>query len=155
MFPVTAEWPKYTLCISHASRRAVNAAANLREKPESAVLIRAPVRSETQQDMWLWPGLEVIGAGGKALKGLLYTVAAVDAESVQLEGGLSLTAEQAGKCLRLSYALTYASVQGLTLTGRVRLTDTDSPHFSLRMLYVGSSRATAARLLEVADIRGA
>ena len=155
IFPVTDEPAKYTLCISHANRRAVNAAANLREKPESAVLITAPVRSETQQDMWLWPGLEVIGAGGKALKGLLYTVATVDAESVQLEGGLSLTAEQAGKCLRLSYALTYASVQGLTLTGRVRLSDTDSPHFSLRMLYVGSSRATAARLLEVADIRGA
>ena len=89
IFPVTDEPAKYTLCISHANRRAVNAAANLREKPERAVLITSPVRSETQQDMWLWPGLEVIGAGGKALKGLLYTVATVDVESVQLEGGLA------------------------------------------------------------------
>jgi hypothetical protein len=44
--------------------------------------------------------------------------------------------------------LTYASCQGLTLPGRLRL-ETGSPNMTLRHLYVGVSRATAADLVEV------
>ena len=51
--------------------------------------------------------------------------------------------------LRLSHALTYAACQGLSLPG-VRLLQTDSPHFGWKHLYVGSSRCTSSRLLEVA-----
>ena len=61
---------------------------------------------------------------------------------------LSLTHEAAAKFLRLSSALTYASCQGLSLAG-VKLMDTSSPHFTWRHLYVGASRCTGARLLEV------
>jgi hypothetical protein len=118
--------------------------------------------------MWVWPGLQLIGAGGRCLKGLFYEVVDVDEESVILQSclklsheqpedtarirncqsGLRLTHEQASRSLRLAYAITYASCQGLTLRGVVRL-ETQSPNFTLRHLYVGSSRATAAGLVEV------
>ena len=84
------------------------------------------------------------------LKGCFYVV-----ESVSDDGTVTLTdlekpltLEQVSRCLRLSYAVTYASCQGLTLSGRVRL-HMHSLRFPCRHLYVGSSRATAADLLEV------
>jgi hypothetical protein len=106
--------------------------------------------------MKLWPGLQLIGAGGRCLKGMFYMVAAVDEAKVELNTGLVrsacetlvLTHQQAFESLRLSYALTYASCQGLTLPGVVRL-DTQSQHFTMKHLYVGLSRATAADLVEV------
>jgi hypothetical protein len=52
------------------------------------------------------------------------------------------------RSLRLPYALTYASCQALTLKGVVRL-ETESSNMTLRHLYVGISRATAASLVEV------
>ena len=70
------------------------------------------------------------------------------ASSLGCASGLVLTHEQAVQSLRLCYALTYASCQGLTLPGVVRL-DTKSDHFTLKHLYVGLSRATAADLVEV------
>ena len=72
-------------------------------------------------------------------------------DRVVLEGNgqtLSLTPEATARSLRLTHALTYASCQGLSLKG-VRLLDTSSPHFTWRHLYVGASRCTSARLLEV------
>jgi len=99
--------------------------------------------------MWIWPGLQLIGAGGLCKKGLFYEVAEVTPEWCILQGGLKLSHEQASKSLRLAYALTYAYCQGLTLKGVVRL-ETDSPNFTLKHLYVGTSRATAADLVEVA-----
>ena len=53
-----------------------------------------------------------------------------------------------GKCARYAHCITYAACQALSLPGRVRLLDTSSPHYTLRMLYVGASRCTAASLLE-------
>ena len=64
------------------------------------------------------------------------------------QSGLRLTHEHTSKSLRLAWAITYASCQGLTLRGVVRL-ETQSPNFTLRHLYVGISRATAAGLAEV------
>ena len=72
----------------------------------------------------------------------------MDEVFVWLNNGIKLTHEQALQSLRLSYALTYASCQGLTLHGVVRL-DTQSSHFTLKHLYVGLSRAKAADLVEV------
>ncbi len=43
--------------------------------------------------------------------------------------------------MRLNYAITYASAQGLTIEGLLALWDTDHPHFNWRQLYVGLSRA--------------
>ena len=83
-------------------------------------------------------------------KGVFETIQEVFEDgSVLLRNGVRLSAEQAILTLRLSSALTFASVQGLTIQGVVRLDCTNSPHFSLRHLYVGSSRCTAHTLLEV------
>jgi hypothetical protein len=147
--------------MSHARRVAVNKTRNRQEYmqkfakgqgPAQAVLVKAPPptrAANNPQDMWLWPGIQLIGAGGLCKKGLFYEVADVRQDIVNLTCGLSLTHEQAARSLRLAYALTYASCQGLTLRRVVRL-ETDSPNFTLKHLYVGISRATAADLVEVA-----
>ena len=70
-------------------------------------------------------------------------------ESVKLETGERFTRAELLRHTRLCHAITYASCQGLTLQGRVHLCDTTSPHFELRHLYVGASRATSAELLSV------
>ena len=77
-------------------------------------------------------------------------MATVSDDGVVLHSGVSLTAHQVVRALRLSTALTYASVQGLTLPGIVRLDCTGPQYFSRKHIYVGSSRATAHELLEVA-----
>ena len=46
------------------------------------------------------------------------------------------------RCMRLRYAVTYASAQGLTLQGLVALHDTGHRFFDWRKLYVALSRAT-------------
>ena len=61
--------------------------------------------------------------------------------------GLVLSHPQVCQSLRLSYAITYASCQGLTLKGRVRL-ETKSGYLTTRRLYVGISRGTASHLVE-------
>ena len=99
--------------------------------------------------MWIWKGLRLIGARGKCAKGVFFEVESCDEDNVCLTSGEKLSHDEAVKCLRLSYAITYASSQGLTLPGIVRLDDTSNEHFSLRHLYVGSSRCTSCFLLEV------
>ena len=100
------------------------------------------------QTMLVWPGVRLLGAGRKCLKGLFYEVKAVDEAFVELSCGLKLTHEDCFYSLRLCYSITYAACQGLTLPGVVRL-ETNSPNFTLRHLYVGISSATSAQLVEV------
>ena len=148
---VDANCAHFVLTMSHKRRVFVNREQNQRLKPSEAIFIRAPVatRSGNQpQSMWIWPGIQLIGAGGKCLKGLFYTVETIMDDVLFLNTGQKLTRGECVKSLRLAYALTYASCQGLTLKGRVRL-ETDSPIMTLRHLYVGISRATAANLVEV------
>ena len=99
--------------------------------------------------MWLWPGQRLIGSGGVVKKGVFETVETVTPDEIVLQSGARLTAHQGIRSLRLSYALTYPSSQGLTLTGVVRLWCTNSKHFTKRHLYVGASRATRHSDLEV------
>ena len=80
-------------------------------------------------------------------KGVFVTVRTADPDGLVLDDGTALSSEAASKSLRLAHAVTYAACQGLTLRGRVRL-ETDHPTFTLKHLYVGASRATAANLLE-------
>ena len=98
--------------------------------------------------MYLWPGLRLIGSGHKCPKGIFVTVKACDGERVTLDNDLVLTHPQVCQSLRLSYAITYASCQGLTLQGRVRL-ETQSNFLTTRHLYVGVSRGTSSELVEV------
>ncbi len=101
------------------------------------------------QSLWIWPGLRLIGGGSRCLKGVFVTVDEVTDEFVTISNGQKLNHADAVRSLRLCSALTYASVQGLTLKGLVRLETTDSPNFTLKHLYIGSSRATCSSLLEV------
>ena len=70
-------------------------------------------------------------------------------ERVTLESGQSFEPRELLKHTRLCSAITYASVQGLTLRGRVWLCDVESPHFTMKHLYMGCSRATSSELLSV------
>ena len=65
-----------------------------------------------------------------------------------MDNDLVLTHAAVCSSLRLSYAITYASCQGLTLKGRVRL-ETQSTFLTTKHLYVGISRGTASELVEV------
>ena len=133
-------------------RMACNRARNLEEKPECAILYKAArgrIGENQPQHMWVYAGQELVGAGGKVRKGLFVEVMTVTEEQMVLDDGTVLSAADASKCLRLSHALTYAACQGLTLGGRVRLAETTHPAFTLKHLYVGSSRCTSASLLEV------
>ena len=141
----------YTLTMSHKRRVQVNREWNQRLKPPDAIFIRAPAvtRAGNQpQSMYIWPGIQLIGAGGKCLKGLFYTVETIMDDVLFLNTGQKLTRSECVKSLRLAYGLTYASCQGLTLKGIVTL-ETESPNTTIRHLYVGISRATAASLVQV------
>ena len=98
--------------------------------------------------MRVWPGLRLVGAGAKVAKGLFVEVREAG-ERFLLDDGQSFSPAELLRYTRLCHAITYASYQGLTLRGRVWLCDADNPHFSVKHLYVGASRATSAELLSV------
>ena len=93
--------------------------------------------------MRVWPGLRLIGAGGKIPKGVFVAVAEVEPDGVRLDNGMRLKNQELLRATRPSHAVTYASCQGLTLHNRVRL-DLESCHLTLRHLYVGASRGPRA-----------
>ena len=160
-------WPDTTLVISHSKRMAVNAAANRALAPEGSKLLELDVihmgcyepvptqngcdnfipTQNSPQSMRVWPGLRLIGAGGKIPKGVFVVVAEVEPDGVRLDNGMRLKNQELLRATRPSHAVTYASCQGLTLHNRVRL-DLESCHLTLRHLYVGASRATSSELLE-------
>ena len=150
-FPRRGE-PEVCLVISHAKRLQINERENRRRAPEDALLVQyaGPETAGTNapQTMRVWPGLRLVGAGGKVQKGVFVTVSEVG-ERVSLESGQSFEPRELLKHTRLCSAITYASVQGLTLRGRVWLCDVDSPHFTMKHLYMGCSRATSSELLSV------
>ena len=122
---------------------------NMRSDPGIEYSGTGPTTTNMPQTMRVWPGLKLIGAGGRVTKGIYVHVAEVGPEKIVLDGGDSFTHAALLKHTRLCHAITYASCQGLTLEGRVFLCDTESPHFTLRHLYVGTSRATSSELLSV------
>ena len=62
---------------------------------------------------------------------------------------LEISAHEAMAKLRMTWALTYACVQGLTLPGRVWLHDCDHPRMDWRKLNVGLSRGTRSDLVQI------
>ena len=87
--------------------------------------------SQTQnspQSMRVWPGLRLIGAGGKIPKGVrLCGRGKVEPDGVRLDNGMRLKNQELLRATRPSHAVTYASCQQLTLHNRVRL-DLESCH---------------------------
>ena len=85
----------------------------------------------------------------RVTKGIYVHVAEANQDKITLDGGDTFTHAALLRHTRLCHAITYASCQGLTLEARVFLCDTESPHFTVKDLYVGASRATASGLLSV------
>ena len=118
--------------------------------------------SSQPQDMWIWPGLHLIGAGKsrKVLNGVLYIVERYTQEVIDIRPHedfkakpVQVSLREASDHLRLCYAAVYYSCQGLTLRDQhVMLLDTDHRFFTLRHLYVGASRVTHSKYLHAAVV---
>ena len=154
---------RHNLCISHGKRVQINGQCNehFRKQHPGAAHVKAPKRTRGQlcapQNMWLWPGIELLGctwASKKIKNNVLYRVTHIDeaAQTLCVEGGSethSLSFEQAATLLRLSFARTYASVQGQEFSESLALHDTRSKHFTRTHLYVALSRAKHADQIAV------
>ena len=77
------------------------------------------------------PAYEIMHLGSSHV-----AIKADEEEPIQLKRG------EFFRSLRLKYAVTYASAQGITVDGLLALHDTAHAHFDWRKLYVGLSRAT-------------
>ena len=106
--------------------------------------------------MWLQPGLRVMciceGKRGRLYNHAFFTVAAIGGSTVSLTddlGTFEIKHEEAARVLRLTSALTFASIEGMSIPGVVRLHDGDHPRFDWRKLFVGLSRGTAANDVDV------
>ena len=90
-WPGSAWQPDTCLVISHANRMRLNEQHNRRLAPAEAVTLRyegrAAAGTNAPQMMRVWPGLRLVGAGGKVAKGCFVTVAEAGPESVKLETG--------------------------------------------------------------------
>ena len=151
------------LVISHRLRVEINAQCNLamaalQSEKEHFTLeqysITADPKQNSPQDMYAWPGLVMVAANtGRHYKnGMEYTIKAFLDGKVVLSGDsgeFQLTNVEFFKSLRLKYAITYASAQGITIDGLLALHNTDHCYFNWKMLYVGSSRSTASNKLVV------
>ena len=118
------------------------------------------MHTNTPQDASFWPGLVVISrcTSRKLKNALPYEILAFEGNSVRLRlAGQASDADDESeapcevelsrtsffKSMRLQYALTYASIQGVTIRSLLALHDTSHPHFDARKLFVGASRAVA------------
>jgi len=143
--------------ISHRKRITINAQINKSLAPPDAVCIEVrgrPSRGNSAQTMFIWPGIQLLGSMSTERKGIrngcLYTVCEVEDDKVRLQDpNVTLTFEQVKTWLRLSYAQTYASVQGTEFDAQLRLHDVHHPYFTRRHLFVGLSRARSARDVSV------
>jgi len=159
-FPATKRRADYSLVISHAKRRRINHEMNVQLKPKcGAVLLKAPTTKQANapQDAYFRPGMRLVGCmdtkRGLLHNGGWYEILAADHSKFRLkaENGseLEISAQEAMAKTRMTWALTYACVQGLTLRGRVRLHDCDHPRMDWRKLNVGISRGTRSDLVEI------
>ena len=83
--------PDTCLVISHANRMRLNEQHNRRLAPAEAVTLRYEGRTNAPQTMRVWPGLRLVGAGGKVSKGCFVTVAEAGPDAVTLESGERFT----------------------------------------------------------------
>ena len=101
------------------------------------------------QHMVLWPWVVLVAVLPEVKNGIwnsqLLVIQAIE-ETLSLRcldtaKEYEITTQFCQKYLRLSYALTYASLQGRTMAGTLRLLDLSHPRFSKKMLIVALSRA--------------
>ena len=142
------------LCISHAKRIRINTEINLVLKPDNALYVKAaPVKGQANaaQSMFIWEGIQLLGCASykKIRNNVLYTVTKIDDDSITVDQETKLTFPQVQHFMRLSFARTYASCQGTEFSDELRLHCTNNRHFTLRHLFVGSSRCKDRRLVAI------
>ena len=148
------------LVLSHRKRIAINRKVNIHKKPEDAIFLPWPklkrLSLNAPQEMWIWPGLELLGClpieKQGVRNGVLYKIESLNEDTVHFEsgaGGICLSKEDAVQMMRLSHCMTYASVQGRETNGSLCLHDCDSSHFTHKHLYVALSRAKKASYVRV------
>jgi hypothetical protein len=157
-FPVKPGLPDYTFVISHAKRMMINRRHNMAKK-RGDILLATPKSKKSvnqAQNFFLYPGMMLVGCmeqkQGNLANGLFYKVVDASTDSVTLDNNgtqFEIPTATAARCLRMTYALTYASIESLTLHGRVRLSDTGHSRMDWRKLNVALSRATSSELVEV------
>ena len=84
-FGTTDKPANFTLVISHDKRKKIIRQQNLQDKSSGAVFVRAPkitCQVNAPQKMWIWPGLRMLGAGGKCLQGVFYDSKAMRTKSL-------------------------------------------------------------------------
>jgi hypothetical protein len=143
---------RWNLVISHAKRVQLNRKLNLFYSQGHVVtklrVTGAALRGNAQQSMLLWPGLQLLGCGGSAKNQVLYK------ETLQLwlEGLTKPLSFAQVKCsLRLSFAQTYAAVQGTEYDEPLRLHDCAHKFFTRKHLFVGLSRSRSGALVSLVD----
>ena len=174
-FPVDDQPADWNLVISHYRRKEIN--ANLQAAATRAYMANGGVDNvveieveddvETKskkrtslnraQSYTLWPGTRLIGSDNEhksVVNGALLDVTGLEGDDVQIKDietneEFTMSVAQVTKHTRLRWAVTYPAIQGRTLEGTVRLWDTDSRHFTLAALYIGTSRATDGSLVSV------
>jgi len=160
-FRPTGEPARYTLCMSHAERKRVNAAAN-EAASEGHEWVAVQGVGDHQDNFRAYVGMEVIGSltHEGVRNGCFYHGVDLHAGMLALSprgGGelITLSILNAGSALRPSRALTIQGCQGLTLEGRVRVLNTTWRHFraDYKKLFVALSRATRFDLVEVVRTR--
>ena len=148
---------RHNLVISHRKRVFINRILNRTFLPVDVqpVFVRAkPARGQlcAAQSMLLWGGIELLGCVASSSRrgvknNVLYRVTALGEDSATLvptEGEttpIDLSLEQVAAWTRLSFARTYASCQGWQAEDSLRLHDTTNKNFTMRHLFVASSRA--------------
>jgi len=147
---------RWNLVISHAKRVQLNRKLNLHYSQGQEItklrVTGAALRGNAQQSMLLWPGLQLLGCGGVVRNQVLYTVARVGEQELWLEGVSKPLSFAQVKCsLRLSFAQTYASVQGTQYDEPLRLHDCKHKFFTRKHLFVGMSRSKNGALVSLVD----
>jgi len=147
---------RWNLVISHAKRTQLNRRLNLFYSAGQEVtrlrVTGAALRGNAQQSMLLWPGLQLLGCGGAARNQVLYTIQKIGEEELWLEGlEKPLSFAQVKSSLRLSFAQTYASVQGTEYSEPLRLHDCAHKFFTRKHLFVGLSRSRSGALVSLVD----
>jgi hypothetical protein len=151
LFPVKSGFPDLTLCISHKTRRALNARQNRATAPKDSIRIQT-----SDGPILLHVDLRLTACLHERKLGLLnnccYKVVSTG-ENVGLQCELTGQLREVPlgfvrEHMRLCFARTIASIQGQTVTGRLRIM-TRHRMFRLKHLFVCSSRATSWDNLEI------
>ena len=103
--------------------------------------------------MFIWVGQELLGClpieKQGVRNGVLYKIESITEDTVNFEGGITLSKEDTVQLTRLSHCMTYASVQGRETDASLCLHDCSSGHFTHKHLYVALSRAKKASYVRV------